>query len=114
MRVVRLVFLMALAAVLITVALANRGPLSVRLLPAEVSRLVGFDWEVTLPTFVVLLAAGVTGLTLGFLWEWLREHKHRATAAGERKERQRLERKFGRGGNRREPEDDVIEILEGR
>ncbi len=114
MRAIRVLFLGVLAVALITVAMANRGPLSVRLLPAEVSRLVGFDWEITLPTFVVLFAAGVIGLALGFLWEWLREHKHRARAASERRERQRLEQEFSKAGNSSASHDEVIEILEGR
>lgn len=114
MRVIRVLFLGVLAVALITVAMANRGPLSVRLLPSEVSRLAGFDWEITLPTFVVLFAAGVIGLALGFLWEWLREHKHRARAASERKERQRLEQEFSKAGNSSASHDEVIEILEGR
>ena len=114
MRVIRLLFLGVLAVVLITVAMANRGPLSVRMLPPEVSRLVGFDWEITLPTFVVLFVAGVIGLALGFLWEWLREHKHRARAASERKERQRLEQEFSKSGYSSASDDDVIEILESR
>ncbi len=114
MRVIRLLFLGVLAVALITVAMANRDPLSVRLLPAEISRVVGFDWEITLPTFVVLFAAGVIGLALGFLWEWLREHKHRARAASERKERQRLEQEVSKTGISSAADDDVIEILEGR
>ncbi len=114
MRAIRLLFLGVLAIALITVALANRDPLSVRLLPAEVSHLAGFDWEITLPTFVVLFAAGVIGLALGFLWEWLREHKHRARAASERRERQRLEEEFSKTRSSSASDDDVIEILEGR
>ena len=45
---------------------------------------VGVNWEITLARLcMILLAAMVAGVALGFVWEWVREHKHRATAATE-------------------------------
>jgi hypothetical protein len=44
MRFLRLLILGALAIVLITIAMANRDPLTIRLLPDALSRLAGINW----------------------------------------------------------------------
>ena len=44
--------------------------------------------------FLVIFAGIVAGLLIGFVWEWLREHRFRSTAARERRERERLEREI--------------------
>ena len=54
MRHIRYGILAALAIVMVTIAIANRGPITLRLLPEELSGLFGFSWEITLPVFVVL------------------------------------------------------------
>lgn len=114
MRYIRLLVLAVLAVVLVTVALANRSPLTIRVLPEELSRLLGINWDITLPAFVILLAAVMVGLLLGFVWEWVREHKHRATAATEHRERVRLEREVKKVAPSKEKGDDVLALLESR
>ena len=42
----------------------------------------------------VLFGGIVVGLLIGFLWEWMREHKHRAAAAERKAELRRLEREL--------------------
>lgn len=113
MRYIRYAFLAALAVVLITVALANRESVLVRLLPEELSGFLGWSWSVTLPLFVVIFMAIIGGVMIGFIWEWLREHKHRAEASRARKaavklanEVQDLKREKGKPG------DDVLALLE--
>lgn len=113
MRYIRYAFLAALAVVLITVALANRDPVLLRLLPEELSGFLGWSWSVTLPLFVVIFMAIIAGVMIGFIWEWLREHKHRAEASRARKaavklanEVQDLKRDKSRSG------DDVLALLE--
>lgn len=85
MRYIRYAFLAALAVVLITVALANRDLVTLRLLPGELSGFLGWSWTVNLPLFVVIFLAIIAGVLIGFFWEWLREHKHRAEGARARK-----------------------------
>lgn len=85
MRYIRYAFLAALAVVLITVALANRDPVTLHLLPAGLSGFLGFSWAVSLPLFIVIFGGIVAGVMIGFVWEWLREHKLRAK--GKRAER---------------------------
>jgi len=114
MRYIRYAVLTVLALVMVTVALANRGTLTLRLLPAPLTGLFGFSWQVTLPAFIVLLGAVLVGVLLGFVWEWIREHKHRAAAVTERRAREKLER--AAGGPAKEPKggDDVLALLDGR
>lgn len=114
MRLIKYLILAILAIVLVIVALANREPMTLQLMPEAVANLVGFQWQITLPVFVVLLAAILIGLALGFVWEWVREHKHRATAVTERRERERLEQEVRKVAPPAKAGDDVLAILEGR
>ena len=115
MRYVRYFVLGAIAVALITVAIANRGPLTIRLLPEELEGLFGLSWQVTLPAFLILLSAVLVGVLLGFVWEWVREHRFRAEAVAERKERERLEREIKKSAAPSEAKgDDVLALLEGR
>ena len=90
MRYIRYVILAAIGVCLLVVAMANREMVTLNLLPPEVSLLVGYEASVSLPLFIVILLGVIVGLLLGFVWEWLREHKHRAEAASQRREKDRL------------------------
>ncbi|MBT8415532.1 MAG: LapA family protein [Boseongicola sp.] len=114
MRYLRYAILAALAIVMVTVAIANRGPITLRLLPEELTGLFGFSWQITLPVFVVLLIAVMFGVVLGFVWEWIREHKYRRDAVVERRTRVELERELGTSGKPQKPGDDVLALLEGK
>ena len=81
MRYIRYFFLGALALVLISVALANRELVNLQLLPTGLSDLLGIQQQISLPLFIVIFGGVIAGLLVGFVWEWLREHKHRAEAA---------------------------------
>lgn len=114
-RALRLIFLALVGIVLLTVALANRGPVTLRLLPEEMAGFFGLGWTIELPLFLVIFAGVVAGLLIGFVWEWLREGKFRAEAARRRGEVARLEREVtalkGRAGT--PPEDDVLALIDG-
>lgn len=112
MSYIRSFILAALAVILITIALANRDPLTLRLLPEVLQGLFGLSWQITLPTFVVLLGAILTGILLGFVWEWVREHRYRSAAAQERRERQRLEAE--RAKNQPSTEGDIVALVDSR
>lgn len=114
MRYIRYIVLGALAIFLITVALANREPLTIRLLPEVLSGLFGLSWQITLPAFIILLTAVLLGVVLGFVWEWIREHKHRAAAASERRKREKLEVEVRKVKPSSEKGDDVLALLESR
>ena len=114
-RYIRYIILALLALVLLILALANRAPVSVRILPDDLALLFGVNFEIQVPLFLVVFAGGLVGVLVGFLWEWAREHKHRAAAAQGGRQVARLERelavmKDSSGG----PQDDVLAILNGK
>ena len=112
-RYLKVIFLAALGLVLLTLALANRGPVTLRLLPAEMGSFLGFDPAITLPLFLVVFGGIVAGLLIGFVWEWLREHKHRAEAARARRAAARLEREVTRLREvKADPQDEILALLE--
>ena len=113
MRYIRYGFLAALAVVLITVALANRGTVTLNLLPDGLSGFLGFSWTVSLPLFVVIFGGIVAGILIGFFWEWLREYRQRSEAAAARRERDRLAREVEKlRGPSPEKGDDVLALIE--
>ena len=113
MRYIRYGFLAALAIVLVTMALANRAVVTLHLLPAEVSGFLGFSWTITLPLFIVIFGGIIAGILIGFVWEWLREHRQRAEAAAARRERDRLAREVEKlRGPSPEKGDDVLALIE--
>ncbi|MGB3553449.1 MAG: LapA family protein [Jannaschia sp.] len=111
MTFLRYLFLGLLAIVLMVLALANRTPVTLRLLPEELGAAIGLGGGTALPLFVVIFAAIALGLLIGFVWEWLREHKHRADARQQRAEKERLEKELARTRARSE-QDEVLALLE--
>jgi hypothetical protein len=101
----------------VTVALANRAPVTLALWPDSVTAILGFGFAVTLPLFVVVVGALGLGLLLGLIWEWLRERGIRVRAA-------RLQRELAelRGPDNRRtqppaasgPGDDILALVDGR
>jgi hypothetical protein len=55
----------------------------------------------------------VVGLALGFVWEWLREHKHRKTARVQTRAVSKLERELATLKDQTSlPDDPVLALLE--
>ena len=90
MRFIRLLFVLTLAVLLLAIALANRGAVTLKAFPASLDQYFGGSWQITLPLFLVIFLAIVFGIIVGFIWEWLREHKHRAAVVRERREKSKL------------------------
>ncbi len=115
MRYVKVIILAILAVILVSVALANSAPMTLRLVPEAMAGFLGLTWTVTLPMFVVILGSVAIGVLIGFLWEFARESKHRAAAREERREREALERRMtqSRGGARRtDGGEDILALLD--
>jgi uncharacterized integral membrane protein len=113
MRYIRYAFLAALGLVLISVALANRGFVTLNLLPDALADLLGLNQSISLPLFVVIFAGIVAGLLIGFVWEWFREHKYRAEKARTERELQRTKRDLRRlKGKQDEGKDEVLVLLD--
>ncbi|MFP5479669.1 MAG: LapA family protein [Alphaproteobacteria bacterium] len=115
-RYLRLILLGLLALLLLTVALANRAPVEVRLLPGDLAALTGLTWAMQLPLFLVIFGGIVAGVLIGFVWEWFREHGHRATAAQKAREVVRLERELAvlKDSTSTPPQDEVLALLDKR
>jgi uncharacterized integral membrane protein len=113
MRFLRFLFLALLAICLLIVALANREAVTLNLLPGELAAFAGANASVSLPLFLVIFGGIVAGVVIGFVWEWFREHKHRAEAVTQRREREKLEREVTRLKPAAErQQDDVLALLE--
>ena len=115
-RYLRLILLVLLGLSLLTVALANRAPVSVRLLPEDLAALTGLTWAMQLPLFLVIFGGIIAGVLIGFVWEWFREHGHRATASQKSREVARLERELAvlKDSTSVPPKDEVLALLEKR
>lgn len=113
MRYIRYAFLGALGIVLISVSLANRGLVTLKLMPQTIADLAGFNPAITLPLFVVVLGGIAAGLIIGFFWEWLREYKQRREAGQKAREVHVLEREVTRlKGEKHQGKDEVLAILD--
>ncbi len=112
MRFIKLLILAVILVGIVLVAVANNDFVTVQLLPAPLAEMVTFPTAITLPLFVILLAAVGVGLLIGYILEWLRERKHRRAVGQTKREVSRLEsevanlrKKTGEG------EDDVLALL---
>lgn len=114
LRTLRWVFLAVLALVLVTLALANRGAVTLRLLPPEAGGFLGLGWSLEVPLFLVIFAGILLGLLIGLFWEWLREARLRNAAGQTAREKARLERELARLHAADAPahNDDVLALLE--
>lgn len=112
-RYLRLLFVVLLGLGLLVVALANRAPVTVRLLPGDLAALTGLTWAAEVPLFLVIFAGILIGVLIGFVWEWFREMKHRSTASSKAREVSRLERELAvlRDASSA-PQDEVLTLLE--
>lgn len=116
MRYIRYAFLAVIAICLVVLSLANLETVTLNTLPDGMASIPGmgpFAMSFQLPLFVVILGGIVLGLLLGFVWEWIREHKHRAEAAKKQAEVKQLERQLKKTkAERDEGKDEVLALLD--
>ncbi|MBF9038472.1 DUF1049 domain-containing protein [Rhodobacterales bacterium LSUCC0246] len=115
MRIIKLSFILCIAVVLIVLAIANRDPVVIYLLPTDVALWLRMDLSASLPLFLIIFGAIAAGLVLGFVWEWMREHRHRADASRSKRDATRLSRELEilKGEARaKEGQDDILALLE--
>jgi putative membrane protein len=115
-RYLRLLFVALVGLGLLTVALANRAPVEVRLLPGDLAAFTGVTWALQLPLFLVIFGGIIAGVLIGFVWEWFREHGYRVNASARAREVARLERELAvlKDATSVAPQDDVLALLEKR
>ena len=113
LRKIKLFILAIIMVALILIAVANRDPISVKLLPDQLASLVPFPTVTPeLPLYAIIAAAIAVGLLIGYIIEYLRESKHRRQAAAKSREASHLknqvrdlQKKTG------ETDDDVLALL---
>lgn len=114
-RLFRYLILALLAIALLVLAMANRAPVALRAFPDDLSVLFGTNWEVQVPLFLVVFAGIAIGLTLGFGWEWAREHKHRVAAVSGKRTVTKLERELAvMKDSTSTPKDEILALLDGK
>jgi lipopolysaccharide assembly protein A len=113
LRYLRYLVLAVIAVLLVTMALANRAPVLIKVFPDDFAALLGVTWQIELPLFMVMFGGIVGGILIGFVWEWAREHKHRVVAKGATKQVSRLERELATMRDATSvPQDDVLALLD--
>jgi hypothetical protein len=114
LRFLRILFLALLGIVLLAVASANLAPVTLHALPKDMAAVLGLDYQIELPLFVVIFAGILAGLGIGLIWEWFREAKHRAALADHKREAGQLRREVSKlRTESRKPNDEVLALLEG-
>lgn len=114
MKNIRYGFWAIVGLILVLVGLANRDFATVRALPPAFADMLGISPDVSLPMFIIIFVSVGVGLLIGFLWEWLREHRIRVEGRKKAREVSQLKREVDSLKTRHVgPEDDVIALLDG-
>ena len=113
MRYIRYAILASLGIILVSVSLANRSVVELKLMPTALAELVGWNPGIALPLFVVVLGGVAAGLVIGFIGEWLREHKHRREVGNQTREVKKLSREVQKlKKQKHEGKDEVLALLD--
>ena len=113
LRYIKLVLLAAILIVIVTLSLANRGAVTLHLLPEAIAHIMPLSVQV--PLFLVILISILVGLLLGYIFEWLREHKHRREAARRKREAAQLKGQVQELKRKHmTDEDEVLAIIDGK
>jgi hypothetical protein len=113
MRYIRYASIAIFGLALVLIALANRGMVTLRVLPDELAGFAALNPTYDLPLFVVIFGGILAGLVLGFIWEWIREAGERAAAARQAREMERLKAEITRlKGEKHKGKDEVLALLE--
>lgn len=111
MRAIKMIILALILVAIVILAIANRDPVTVNLLPDGMSRLMP-GASINLPLFLVCLISIVVGLVIGYLFEYLRETKHRRRAKENARRAAKLDRDVDRLRRQTNtPEDDVLALV---
>lgn len=115
MKTIRYAFWAIVGLCLVLVGLANREIVTVRAMPQQIAEFFGISPDLSLPMFVVILVAVGVGLLIGFLWEWVREHRIRVEGRAKAREAVSLRREVDQlksAAVGAKDDDDVLALLE--
>lgn len=113
LRYIKYLFLILLALCLLVLCLANRDVVTLVALTPELEQFSGLQYTLQLPLYMVVLGGVGLGLLIGFIWEWLRESKHRAEVNKRQQQVRTLKREVLKlRGEKGDQKDDVLAILD--
>ena len=112
MRLLRTLFLIFLALILVVISLANSENVSIYLLQTDLSSLMETTISINIPLFLVFFSGIFIGLVIGFVWEWLREYKFRVEANLNEKRLSRAEIELSEMHAKDNKGDDVLTLLD--
>jgi uncharacterized membrane protein len=113
MKTIRYAFWALVGLCLILIGLANRDIVTVRAMPTALGDLLGLSPDIQLPLFVVIFIGVGAGLLIGFLWEWVREHRVRAESRAKAREVAALKQEVALLKNEgKGKQDDVLALLD--
>jgi uncharacterized integral membrane protein len=114
LRYLKYLFLFTVALALILMAMANRETVTLEVIPPDLAAWFGIQYGIQLPLFIVILGAVVVGVLVGFVWEWLREHRYRAEAKTHKQAARALEREVTAiKGPARDSQDEILALVDG-
>jgi lipopolysaccharide assembly protein A len=110
LRTIKLILLALILIGIVVLSVANRGMVTLHLLPEALSGV--FQSSIDLPLFVVILISILVGMVLGYILEWLREHRHRRRATEKAREAEKLNREVDQLRRQTgQGKDDVLALL---
>lgn len=113
LRWIKILFLVVVALALVLLFFANNDPVTLNLLPTAMAEAIGIPNAFTTSLFIVVVAALLIGIVVGFIWEWLREHRFRAEGKAHRREAQRLNQEVAAmKGRSSDGQDDILAIID--
>jgi uncharacterized integral membrane protein len=113
MRYIRYACIAIFAVALISVSLANRAIVELKLIPDGIASQFTAKPTAELPLYIVIFGSILAGLLIGFIWEWIREHTIRSEAAQVAREKRRLEREVkALRSEKHEGKDEVLALLD--
>jgi uncharacterized integral membrane protein len=114
LRYLKYLFLIIVALVLVLMAFANREMVLLEVIPENLAPWLGLQYAFELPLFVVVLGSVMVGILVGFVWEWLREHRHRTEAKTHKRTAKALEREVQTlKGPGRDGQDEILALVDG-
>ena len=115
LRYLKYLFLFTVALALVLMAMANRETVTLEMIPPDLAAWFGIQYGIELPLFVVVLGAVVVGVLVGFVWEWLREHRYRVEAKTNKQAARALEREVTAiKGPAQGSQDEILALVDGR
>ena len=85
--------------------------MDIRVLPSELEGFFGGGMIFSIPVFVLFLCGVIFGLFVGFVWEWIREMKHRSASSRKSKELAKVENELSQLKRESGQNEDEIMLL---